>query len=90
MQNDPYPEVAKFAKRVVSFFISKAHCFDQMKRTAILQQQDSQTNRRFSNDITNRTNQTVANTDKQENVQQISTEFVPWCRKYFLKVCNYL
>lgn len=75
MQNDPYPDVAEFAQRVVSFFVSKAYSFDLLKRNTILQQ--NQSSRRFSNDITNQANQTDSKDDKDESIS-ITTDFVPW------------
>ncbi len=58
MQSDPYPDVAEFAHKVVSFFVARAHCFDRLKQNTILQQQlqpnISSHARQFSSDLTNR------------------------------------
>lgn len=72
MQHDPYPEVADLAQKVVCYFVSQSHNFDLLKRNTINQTV-----------LIKQLNTNLDQTDS--NQMQITTEFVPWCCKYFLK-----
>lgn len=74
MQNDPYPEVAEYAQRVISYFMSQINNFDLIKKTKILDyMQDQPKPLQIPLD------------DMKSINEQFQTEFVPWCCKYFLK-----
>jgi len=73
MQNDPYPDVAEFAHKVVTYFSVRAQSFDMLKRNMILQH-GLHSIRRFSNDLTNKPSEKI----KDEEDSIISTEYVQW------------
>jgi hypothetical protein len=82
MQNDPYPDVAEFAQKVVGYFSARAQSFDLIKRNMILQQQQGvQAARRFSSDLTNKSSQPGDKMKDEGNEEEdagISTEYVQW------------
>ncbi len=82
MQNDPYPEVAELSQKVVAYFMNQANNFEALKRNYIIQNQGNffANNKQTDHKLINNNE-----TTNQMNPIQISTEFVPWCCKYFLK-----
>jgi regulator-associated protein of mTOR len=72
MKNDPDPGVAELASKVISCFMNQLNSFDSRKQQFILDQKPS----RY---LLSPTQQQAATTTA------ITTEFVPWCCKYFLK-----
>lgn len=94
MQNDPYPEVAELAVKVVAYFVSQSHNFDMIKRNTIKQYETSMrqstslsdSNLSSSNLTDSNTNETHQQQQQQQVTPiQIQTDFVPWCCKYFLR-----
>jgi regulatory associated protein of mTOR len=75
MQNDPYPEVAELSQKVVTYFVNQANNFETLNRMFIIQNQGHFFANNSQTDLTN----------KEMNPIKISTEFVPWCCKYFLQ-----
>lgn len=77
LYNDPHPEVADLANKVVSFYLNQLDNFDSKKKNIIIQN----TQHIFQNQ-----NQNLPSKKRiEQSSVQISTEFVPWCCKYFLK-----
>lgn len=76
MQNDPDPGVAELAFKVISYFMTQLNSFDSRKQQFILDQKPL----RSSLLSTSPSQQQQAAT-----TTTITTEFVPWCCKYFLK-----
>lgn len=72
MQSDPYPEVAELAQRVYNYFLSQLNLFDLSKQKLIV-------------DLIKLKQVKPPTTVDLKNIHIISTEFVPWCCKYFLK-----
>jgi regulatory associated protein of mTOR len=68
---DPHNDVATLAKRVISYFLTELRHFDTHKRDYMLSVQ------RLSSKTKLQIHQTPTMT--------IKTEFVGWCRRYFLK-----
>ena len=91
MQSDPYPDVAQFARKVVNYFVTRSQQFDSLKRQTVLGMSGGQLDRRFSTDLTNKTNNTSnkllveSSSQSSPATDTMSTEFVAWCCKYFLK-----
>lgn len=74
MESDPHPEVAELAQRVFNYFMDQLSLFDASKQKLI-------------SDLIKlkQVRATPSNTLPEKGHHGISTEFVPWCSKYFLK-----
>lgn len=79
MQSDPHPEVAELAQRVFNYFYGHLSLFDISKQKIIneiirIKQLPKKPN-----------NSSSATSSVDRSAQAISTEFVSWCCKYFLR-----
>ena len=73
LQRDPHPEVAELAQKVVSSFVTQA---SEQKRNSISESMDQKSSK------TSNKSRKCLNLRRDPS---ISTEFVAWCSKYFLK-----
>ncbi len=74
LQRDPHPSVAELAQKVVSSFIMQANYFNEQRKNSTAR----------SNSPNSRTSRIRRSLNLKRD-PAITTEFVPWCSRFFLK-----